>query len=89
MTTINARYIRSARVTHQCECGRRIPPRSPYLALYGHADDGTPPFRVAVCPACIREDFLPAVEAQQGYAWRDERTREAVLCAKADGVVTP
>lgn len=76
--TISARYIRRAKIRHRCECGRRIEPGHGYLYLYGHADDGTPPFAVCVCEACIKADLLPSLETRTGYAWKDKRLRAAL-----------
>ena len=76
--TISARYVQRARKMHRCECGARIEAGHGYLRLYGHAEDGTPPFGVCFCDTCIKTDLLPAIEERRGYAWKDTKMRAAL-----------
>lgn len=75
MTTLDARFVKQARKRYICEeCSRAINADSPYIRMYGMADDNQPPFTIRFHIACA--NTLP---------WNDKALKTALV--KAEGVL--
>lgn len=69
MTTIAARIVRRPRRRYRCEeCTRWI--SGAHLYAYGHADDGTAPFGIRICPACAVASATVTKDAKLAAAGR-------------------